>query len=68
MAADDLAPSVVRSSTAMVLHMEVKQVIVIHKWKFEVPAPYEYWEIIENANIYISCFLKYIQHSKCQDP
>ena len=48
--------TVPRSSAVMVLTMHYKWVIVIHKEGFQLPQPYQFWEMIENANIFL--FLK----------
>ena len=42
---------VARSSAAMVLTMQDKQVLVFHKEEFQQPAPSRCWNIVENANI-----------------
>ena len=52
MAADDLAPCVARSSAAMVLTKQDKQVLIYHKDTFQLPVPSQWWEIIENANVF----------------
>ena len=52
MVADALAPCVTRTSATMVLTMKDKCVHVIHKEGFQVPAASQWWEMIENANIF----------------
>ena len=58
--ADALAPYNARPSAVMVLTMQVKQVLVFHKYGFQLPVPSE---MAENTNI-ILCFLKQMQHYK----
>ena len=57
MAADALAPCVTRTSTAMVLNMQYKQILVFNEEGFQQPAPSQCWKIIENANIFLT-FIK----------
>ena len=63
MVADALAPLVARPSATMLLTMEDKQVLVIHKVRFQLPLPSEFWELLENLNIF-SCLLKLILYIK----
>ena len=51
MAADDLATQGARSSTTMVLDLQDKRIRVIHEESFQLPVPFNFWEI-ENENIY----------------
>ena len=57
MDADALAPSVSRTSATMVWNKQDKQVFVFHKEGFQLPVPYQCWEMIDNSNIFI-CLLK----------
>ena len=43
MADDDLAPYVARSSAAMILTMQVKQVLVFHEERFQLIVPSQFW-------------------------
>ena len=57
MAVDALAPWVSRPSTAvMELIVQDELVLVLNKEGFQQPVPFQCWEIIENANIYIYIF------------
>ena len=53
LAADILAPCIARPSTAMVLTMHVKQVLVSHKEGFQLPILFQCSETIENANTFL---------------
>ena len=65
MAADNLAPRpcAARSSTAMALVLQDKQVLVFHKVGIQWPVTSQSWEMIENSNMFL-CFLNYIQHDR----
>ena len=54
MAADALAPFITRSSAIIILTMQDKWVLVFHEEEFQVHLPSECWEIIKNANIFLS--------------
>ena len=58
MAVDALAMQEARASAAMSLTI---QILFFHKEGFKLPAPSQFWEVIDNTNIYL-CFLKSIQH------
>ena len=49
MAVDALGPCVSRSSAAKILTTQYKQVLVIHKKEFQLPAQSECQEMLENA-------------------
>ena len=51
MVADALATCVARSSATIVLTTQDTQVLAIHKKVFQLPVPYQYWEMIWNADI-----------------
>ena len=40
--------------------MHDKQILVFHEKLFQVPVPFQYWEMIENAAIL--CFLRTIEY------
>ena len=63
-AADGLAPWVARPSAAMVLNMQDKQVLVFHEEGFQLPVSSQWWEIIENANMYLLSFVNWICHAR----
>ena len=52
MAADALAPYITRTSEAMLLSMHDQWVHVFYEERFQTPAPSNFWEMIENANIF----------------
>ena len=60
MAAEALAPCVARTSAAMVLNMQNKQVFAFYEERFHLRQPYQCWERIDNANI-ILCFTNLTQ-------
>ena len=43
------APSIIRSSTAMLLYMYNKRALVFHNKGFQLPAPSQCQEMVENA-------------------
>ena len=53
MAADDLAPCVTRSSPSMALNIQHQWVLLVHKEEFQLTAPYQRSEMIENKDKYI---------------
>ena len=57
MAADALAPCVTMSWVAMIFAMTDKWVLAFHEEEFQIAAPSQFWEITENANIFL-CFVK----------
>ena len=63
MAADALAPCIAGPPAAIVLSMQNKLVFVLYKDLFQLPVPFQYREIIENANMLFQ-FLKCIWHDK----
>ena len=50
---------VARSSSALALNMQGKQVLVFYKEGFQLLEPSKFWDMIENANMFS---LKSIQH------
>ena len=52
MAADVLAPDVAKASAAMLLTLQDKEVLVIHKERFQLSSSSQIWEMIDNTNIY----------------
>ena len=53
---DYLAPCITRSSAAMVLNFYGKQVLVFHVEAFQLLVPSQFWEMIENGNIFVFFF------------
>ena len=52
MAVDDLALFyLLVALVATVLTVNDKQVFILHKEKFQLPASFQYWKTVENANI-----------------
>ena len=49
--ADVLAPLVTRSSAAMVLTIQDKQILVLHVEGFQITTPFQFWEMMVNTNI-----------------
>ena len=63
MAADALAPSLARSSAAIVLTMQDGRVLVFHEEGFQLPVASQCWEMMENVDVF-SYFLKWILPNK----
>ena len=54
MVADALAPCIAMSSTTMLLTTTSdKQVFVFHKEGFQLPLPFQFYKMAENANIFL---------------
>ena len=51
MATDALAPCVASASAAMVLTMQDKRLCVLYQELFQLPAPAQWRDMIENKNI-----------------
>ena len=61
LAADALASYMARSSAAMVLSVQDKHGPVVHEERLQLPAPYQWWEIKWNLNMFAkSKFTGYI--------
>ena len=67
MAADALAPRVMRTSAAILLTIQNKKVLGFHEEGFEVPAPYQFWEIIVKNIFMLLKKKKQIQFGKSKN-
>ena len=52
MAVDVLISCVTRSSTTVPLSMQDKRILVFHDEEFKLRAPFQFYEMAENANIF----------------
>ena len=53
MAANALAPCVIKTSVTMPLTTQDHQVLVFHGEGLQLSAPYEYWEMTENVDMFL---------------
>ena len=55
MGADALDPWIDGTTAPIILTMQARHFFVFHKVGIQQPVPIQFWEMIENANVF-SCF------------